>query len=131
MKVRNGFVSNSSSQSFLIRGVLLKYETIGVALGINMEQEDMGDAEYTVRKALKNKSINLTTRSNRFYFGGEKTKEMILGMDMDSLDDGVVREITDKEITANDVKIKEELAKINVKPESLSTFIQYISNDNY
>ena len=126
MKIRNGFVSNSSSQSFMIRGVLLKYEAVGMVLGINLDKMEL----YEIERILKQKSINLDTLSPRYYFGGENTKDIILGISLDSLEDSEVREITDKELTANDDKIKKELEKLNMKPESLSTFIQYISNDN-
>lgn len=47
MKIRNGFVSNSSTSSFLIYGIALEDDEIREALGINEDSEDdYGDDTY-------------------------------------------------------------------------------------
>ena len=127
MKSRTGFVSNSSSSSFLLRGIKISEEELNKLLGTDIEDE--GEAYWEFGEVLHKKGVDLDTNETRYYFGGDPTHEILIGESLEDPDDGCVIEIKDNpEI---DEKIRNELAKIGIKEPTLSTFFQYISNDNY
>ena len=126
MKIRNGFVSNSSSSSFIIRGIKIGEKQLAESLGISVDQEDLMD-ECAI-KLMKIKS-KLEVQSTRYYFDGDHTGEVVIGFNT-NVEDGCVIELQDD--NERDEKIKAELNKIGVnRVDKLSTFFQYISNDNY
>jgi hypothetical protein len=140
MKQRNGFVSNSSSQSFIVRGIKIDYKKLPekILKGLDTDTDAEGDAEangekvdraYDIDTYLENKRTGLRCESTRDFFDGEVKDEVIIGMPMGDLEDGVVFEV--KETKDLDEKVIVRLKKIGVEANTLSTFVQYISNDNY
>ena len=128
MKQRTGFVSNSSSSSFIVRGIRIKEEELGKIVGVEASETGY----YRFSKTFKDKESKLKIESADCYFDGEKTGEVILGLAMADADDGVVVEIKDD--GAMDFELRNELKKIGVENSDsikLSTFFQYVSNDNY
>jgi hypothetical protein len=124
MKIRNGFVSNSSSSSFVIRGIKITEEELQ-KIGIPMKNKD---DIWGIRNYLQTTyGIKMSVETTRYYFGGDPTGEFIIGKEIGELGDGVVSEIPD----CNDGDIIEDLKKAGILVNKLSTFIQYVSNDNY
>jgi len=76
MKIRNGFVSNSSSSSFIVHGTELSLEESSKLF--------VDDDYYTF--SYKN---NIIIKQNRYYFGGE-LDGYIIGISGGELSDGVV-----------------------------------------
>ena len=129
MKARNGFVSNSSSSSFIVRGIKINEKNLSESLGIDLVKikEDGKNLMDTLYGALKNSKLRV--EDDRYYFGGKNTGNFILGFETDS-DDGNVTEIKDD--PERDKEIIQALDKIGVRNvDRLSTFFQYVSNDNY
>jgi len=120
MKYRIGFVSNSSSQSFIIRGTRIKKADLYKTMGVNT-YDDLWSAF---------RGISLRVEDTRDFFDGEETDDCVVGADLGGLDDGIICEIP---ATYDDTSLIAELNKIGVKvtPDQLSTFVQFISNDNY
>ena len=128
MKSRECFVSNSSSSSFIIRGLVVNEDKLASLLGIPPEEKR--SYGYNFGMALKEKNCGLEVHGNSNFFGGDPTGEVILGIDLPEPQDGQVVEIKDD--SENDQKLKEGLAKLGLKDYgSFSTFFQYVSNDNY
>ncbi len=139
MKTRAGFVSNSSSQSWIIRGIVVPLEDIKVVL--NMEDTD--DAEYDIEKKIKHMfpdmdfsygsgmSVNAFCNWFSRADGGE-VDSFLVGKQLGNADDGEwVGGSTSPE---DDKEIIENLKKIfQMKDEDikLETYVRYISNDNY
>ena len=75
------------------------------------------------------KEGSLTFQDTRFYFDGEDTDTMIIGIILTSLNDGVVCQLPEPD----DEKAKEKIGKLLGKDieEDLHTYVQFISNDNY
>jgi len=109
MKIRNGFVSNSSSSSFVVYGVKIT-----------------DDEETKI-----NNFEGLTIEDDRYFFDGEQDG-YIIGLSGGGLSDGEVCKL--KNFTEEDkVKLIEKLKLngIERKIEDIHYYVQYISNDNY
>jgi hypothetical protein len=131
MKLRTGFVSNSSSQSFVIRGGVFKISEAMGNLGITDVDNELDDGWSAIYGKLSRLKSPLKVESNRDFFDGEDTGEVIIGMELCKLSDGVVEEVPD-DLYEIDNTIRSEMAKVGLLvPMKLKTYIQYISNDNY
>lgn len=126
MKIRNGFVSNSSSSSFVIRGVKLKIVDVAKRLKEDPTQDDLFDVLSDRFDYGKGK---VNCESARCFFDGEShnTADVIVGVQVADLDDGNVVEIKDPD----DIRIRKKIEGKVGKIGNLKTYAQYISNDNY
>lgn len=155
MKIRTGFVSNSSSSSFVLRGIPVTKEQLIEALKISQEEIDnvgeyeiievigsklrpwkkkYGDLERMKAQAqgiiLEEEDINydLDVEPTGNYFGNLDFDNLILGKHTGGFDDGEVTEVGCDEPTDN--QILENLSKLGFSGP-LKTYVQMVSNDNY
>lgn len=132
MKIREGFVSNSSSSSFILRGIKLKSEDIIKTLKITPEElEDVDqDEEYEVFEFLSERLEDFDIEVDGNYFGGKDYSTLIVGKSIGSLDDGEVEELT--ELTEEENKaLVDKFEALGFTDINLKTYIQMVSNDNY
>jgi hypothetical protein len=139
MKVRNGFVSNSSSSSFVIRGIKMKETELAKILKIEIkeyteEDEENGDDLYSELDTKFGYSGPVQLESTKNYFDrceeeGEGEGEVIVGVSIAELEDGSVTELPEKDDAKIKAKIEKKLKTKIDKP--LKTYIQFVSNDNY
>jgi hypothetical protein len=142
MKTRNGFVSNSSSQSFVVHGILVSKEEVLSKLPVSFDEEHpyySGLIEDAITKKCPNIKCGWRGNINAFSYlnwfrasDGEKPTHFIIGKQMDEPKDGdwVGASITPQE----NEKIREQLSEILDMPSEkiqTQTFFQYVSNDNY
>jgi hypothetical protein len=130
MKIRQGFVSNSSSSSFVIRGIEISKKEFASCLGIEYEEDEEDEELYDKisNKAYK-KLGGIVVEDTRDFFDGDPTDTIIVGVSLIDLEDGCVCQLPEP----NDDEIKQKLGKVLNKEITydLHTFIQYIGNDNY
>jgi hypothetical protein len=118
MKIRNGFVSNSSSSSFIVHGV---------KLSLDESSKLFSDDDYW---KFSNDN-NLCIEHDRYYFGGD-LEGYIVGISGGNLEDGEVVKI--KNLTEDDKeKIVEKLKSVGIEKtvEDVNIYVQFVSNDNY
>ena len=133
MKKRIGFVSNSSSSSFIIRGVKASMKDVVEALGMSKIEEIMhklneDDIDYDLYDMVYTEleKFDLTIEGTGNYFGSRTFDEVLIGESLGYLEDGEAVELP----KYNDKKIREKLTKAGLKGD-LKTFIEMVSNDNY
>jgi hypothetical protein len=131
MKVRAGFVSNSSSSSFIIRGMKMSTDTIIKVLEISQDEiDEVGDDEYELFDFLSSKfEDNFSVEVDGNYFGSRDFSTLIVGESIGSLEDGEVMELVDRTPEEDYVLLK-KFENLGFKGE-LCTYIQMVSNDNY
>jgi hypothetical protein len=132
MKVRAGFVSNSSSSSFIIRGMKLSTDTIIKVLEIPQDEiDEFDDNEYDLFDFLSSKlEDDFSIEVDGNYFGGRDFSTLIVGESIGSLEDGDVMELPDRTLEEDSVLIK-KFEKFGFHVGELTTYIQMVSNDNY
>ncbi len=132
MKIRTGFVSNSSSSSFIIRGMKLSTDEIINTLNIsNEELDEVGTDEYELMNFLGSKfPKGFEVESTGNYFGGQDYSTIVVGKSLGELQDGEVRELRDR-TPEEDNEILSQLVALGFKDKDLKTYIQMVSNDNY
>ena len=131
MKVRNGFVSNSSSSSFVLRGTKLTTEEIIKVLNIPQDEiDEFEEDEYELYEFLGEKLIGFSVEVDGNYFGGKDYSTLVVGESIGSLEDGDVEEL--KEYTPEEnQKLIEKFEALGFKDVKLKTYVQMVSNDNY
>jgi len=130
MKIRNGFVSNSSSSSFIIRGAEFSTKELIVSLGIQEDEYDVED-DYDIIYAIGKKlPKDLTIEPTGNMFDAYDFDNLIIGKDCGELEDGGVVELVEH-TSETDKEIIDMLDSSGIKIEKLKTYVQMISNDNY
>lgn len=131
MKVRNGFVSNSSSSSFVVRGVKLKIDKLAKRLEIDPLAPSLF---YKICGKIGCSWGNgkVVVESTKSYFNRNEdidNMDVIVGVQLVDLDDGVPKVLLD----IDDTKIRQRIEKKigSIEKEKLQTYAQYISNDNF
>lgn len=138
MKIRAGFVSNSSSSSFLCRGIKVPTEEFIKVMGIDLskmgndyEDDQLGIDQYVCYEApecRKLENLELCTQTIRSFFDGTEAGEIIIGKSLSHGYDGEVAEVEEPD----DEEIKGLLSQAGFSNAwELRTYMQYISNDNY
>ena len=135
MKIRNGFVSNSSSSSFILRGMKLTRDEIVEKLNILEEEFDNFD-DYDAFEYICSKLPDFSIEFDGNYFGmgsvqmtGQDYNTYIVGESMGSLTDGEATELPDR--TAEEDKLLLDKFESLGFTGKLKTYIQMVSNDNY
>ena len=131
MKIRAGFVSNSSSSSFVLRGTKLTTEEIIKVLNIPQDEiDEFEEDEYELYEFLGEKLIGFSVEVDGNYFGGKDYSTLVVGESIGSLEDGDVEEL--KEYTPEEnQKLIEKFEALGFKDVKLKTYVQMVSNDNY
>jgi hypothetical protein len=155
MKIRAGFVSNSSSSSFILRGVKTTKDELIKALKISQEEiDECGGGDYEIIKLIEDKlsgsgkygdlqkfkaklqgvtleeeKIQLDLHTTGNYFGDVDYENLIIGKYMGVFEDGEVTEIGGDEDWIDEYVTK-QLKKIDIEGK-IKTYVQMISNDNY
>lgn len=131
MKIRAGFVSNSSSTSFVLRGTKLTTEEIIKVLNIPQDEiDEFEEDEYELYEFLGEKLIGFSVEVDGNYFGGKDYSTLVVGESIGSLEDGDVEEL--KEYTPEEnQKLIEKFEALGFKDVKLKTYVQMVSNDNY
>jgi len=134
MKIRNGFVSNSSSSSFIIRGMKISIDEAIKKLSISQEEiDECGEDEYELFELVSGKFDGFNVEPDGNYFGEQDYSTLIVGEDAGRLEDGDVVEL--KEYTSEENQaILEKFEKLGFDVwgmGKLRTFVQMVSNDNY
>lgn len=134
MKIRIGFVSNSSSSSFVVRGVKVPTDKIIKLFNIDPSENKEENKDSVERDNYiayestdKVKKDGLCMETIRSFFDGEEHGEIIIGQTIETGEDGEVKELEEPDDNA----IIEKLNKYDLKVKKLRTYMQYISNDNY
>ncbi len=131
MKSRHGFVSNSSSSSFIIRGIRIKTKEVAKILNIDISEiEDLYEIYDAIESFLwKNEDNDLTIERDVCVFEESPPESLIIGKEIGRLEDGCISVIPDS--TKIDVEIREKLESIGISEINLETYAQYVSNDNF
>ena len=132
MKVRTGFVSNSSSSSFILRGMKLTSDDIIKTLNISKDEIDAFDEdEGEIYEFLYDKlgEYDFSVEMDGNYFGGQDYSTLIVGESIGSLNDGEAVELPDR--TPEQDKVLLEKFEVLGFKGTLKTYIQMVSNDNY
>jgi len=144
MKIRTGFVSNSSSSSFVIRGVELGTKELAKLLNethpeawnkvcgeVLPDSEDVGDLAEAIQSYAwqVRKGDELACQGTKFFFSrGAVDESFVIGISLGNLDDGQVTQLPEPD----DDKVRKVIKRhTGLEPEKLSTFAQFISNDNW
>lgn len=153
MKIRSGFVSNSSSSSFVLRGMKTTQRELIDLLKITQEEVLECDGEYEILELIESKlrgkgrysknalqefksklndmesELDLNVEITGNYFGNKDFDNLIVGKYLiGELKDGQVTEIEEDEIF--DQVIIQQLNRLGLSGK-LRTYAQMISNDNY
>lgn len=129
MKVRQGFVSNSSSSSYIIRGVAVtEEEAIALVTGSKELTED-----YELRDAMEDlfpfmSDIVAHDMRNSFDTYGD-VGGYIVGKSLGSLDDGSFVEMRESS-KEEDAEILVKLSKFGISGP-LKTYVKMLSTDNF
>jgi len=129
MKVRTGFVSNSSSSSFIIRGMKLTSDEIIKALNIHQEIDGLNDGDIYEFLYDKLDDLDFSVEVDGNYFGDKDYGTLIVGKSIGYLEDGEVVELSDRTLE-QDKEIIEKFEALEFKG-ILKTYVQMVSNDNY
>jgi len=131
MKIRAGFVSNSSSSSFVLRGTKLTTEEIIKVLNIPQDEiDEFEEDEYELYEFLGEKLIGFSVEVDGNYFGGKDYSTLVVGESIGSLEDGDVEELKEYSPEENQ-KLIEKFEALGFKDVKLKTYVQMVSNDNY
>jgi len=146
MKIRTGFVSNSSSQSFVIRGIKIDTKELAERLSKKSPEawkkacktyktydpnniQDLVEAIWSYGMQTK-KTDKLDCQGAKYFFDESDTfdESFVIGIELADLEDGQVAELPEPD----DEAVKDVIEKhTGIRPEKVATFIQYISNDNF
>lgn len=130
MKIRNGFVSNSSSSSYIIRGVVItEDEANKIAKQAGKNPEDFDDSSEMLDEVIPWDGV-VTAMTRHNYFDCDEENGFIVGKNMGDLADGSFVEMPEADEKL-DTEIIQELAKYGIEADKLKTYVKMISNDNY